>query len=243
MNGDFIQTNCPNCTAQMEISSDGKKLTCPYCSTIVLINTASNSNNDANQEKSAAYKAKKIKEITVATDYIEPIMIHPNPDMLPIWKHMNDALNNNMELSEIIKNALKQVSDSTQFATPDYSKDIWNKINKKAKYESDETPYLFMNGNIIGSGRQGIIITDKRIIKIGTMGTKSIYYNDLEYLNGSSGDFIYFNDSWTCISTYGISAEGRGYIAALIAKLAKNANGPEYRLKFNIASKNDYIEE
>lgn len=132
--------------------------------------------------------------------------------------------------------------EHSEWATKNLNATLFNEIKAQIKniLTNDETLLLYINNGILNNSKNGIAITDKRIIRIKKGEFTSVLLSEINILSGMGvapkGCSWYVNKNKNIeINSINCSLEEQGAIIALICMLYKNSIQTLSKIKICIA--------
>ena len=227
-----MQSNeCPKCGGLMEMSADRRKMCCPYCMGEFVIDE---------REEDAFDKKNVIDPLLFDSEWdIESLRSKPNgKDFIDEFLY---AVNELCKADAVKENLLKMLSKSTNsdMATQSVHSDLLSTAKAKVSSVLDpgEEVLAYQNTGLFSKGKEGTVLTDKRIITFDTKKTPFELYKDIRSLTldiGSGIPTVKVNGEFAVrMSMLGSNYRGTGAAAALICLYALAQNPDLKKIKLS----------
>lgn len=221
-------TNCPNCNGELYISDDKTQLICKYCDSIYNVDNVDNAEPQSTTGEENADNEFVEKYLDIRIQYL-------NEKTSETLSLLCNLINYNNTVDDYMEGVNIVAKSSNEFATQENSLNILMTAvkNTQGHLLSDEIPLVFINLGLLSKGKDGILITDKSILRITKKVVLKINMQDIYSLNATSEPYTF--SSWHINGNFKfdvavLSERVTAIILGLICTLARNCHPENYRV-------------
>ena len=224
-----LLSKCPNCGAARVLSMDKRKIICNYCDT----EFPAPHNLEENKEKksNSVSPARKLFQFTNLDTF--------GNEGNKTWEFICACLNSETSINKYHEYLEEITKNNSDIAMQTLNTELLDKIfHRVSSYLFDNEKLIFYkDSGLFSKGKEGILITNKRIFFLKKNNILFLRLKDIKslehpkYLHANSWFFNgYFNDCTYVIDSIACTDKQLGIIIAFICKMAQNLNSDNYKI-------------
>lgn len=210
---------CPNCNAKLELSADGKRYICNYCGAEfdLVTDEEKESTSTEEQKSTSAEKPKSSSEDAKSSDTSKKTSAKKDPwgdqswidpqvdykklvtgeDTRKMMKAFVKCISELKTSEQIIKYIRTGIQKGRGIGMCGSNEEKMNEFVGRVKnvLDPEEQPIIYANTALFGSGKKGILVTDKRTVMAGGK-VSFVLHEDLESIAFENDDDLtgaYYN--------------------------------------------------
>lgn len=222
------ETRCPNCNGELHLSTDKTQLICEYCDSAFSIDNDDSVLQGAIEEDDINKLIEKYLDIRIR---------YLNDKTSETLNTLGNLIYYNNTIDDYMKGINIVAKSNNNFATQVNSSSVLMTAvkNTQGYLLSDEAPLAFINKGLLSKGKDGILITDKAILRITKKSISKLNIQDICSLNATpepysfSSWYINNDDKFDLGFTFDDNRI-TAIILGLICELANNCHSEDYRV-------------
>lgn len=224
------EINCPNCNGELYLSDDKLQLICKYCDSTFPLDNNDNTECQNLSDEEAEFNRLIEKYLDIRIQYL-------NEKTSETLNALGNLINYNNTVDDYMEGVNIVAKSDAKFATQENSTNMLMTAvtNAQGYLLSDEAPLMFMNNGLLSKGKDGILITDKAILRITKKSVSKINLQDIYSLNATPKPYTF--NSWHINNDdnfdFGFAIQDNritAIILGLICALAHNCRSDDYRV-------------
>lgn len=225
------QRKCPNCGAELELTTLSKRVKCQYCRAWFDIVWEEEEKEDKEKKEGEILNS----ELYYITRDLNKAMEKKNTrECLEDWKYCLDELGTTEAIEDYLNS---NIYDGGDVAAEGKNQELLDKVRARivSDLSQDERVIVMADATIFGSGKEFLIVTDKRCLFYKKKKMLSVNLDDITTIKLDDGLNLpswLINGSWdmtipSCEAHYNI----QGQILALISLLSFEKNPERHKIR------------
>lgn len=221
------ETKCPNCNGELRFSGDKSKMICKYCDSVFPITQSDDYNSETQYESEEVSAAEKLFDVRL--NYLDE-------KGEKTWQGLCGLINFGNDINDYMQGLDLVAKSQIAIFTKNNGGEILNTAVQNAlnALSADEVPLVFENLGLFSKGKDGILITNKSVLRITKKAVNKLLICDINSLNPTASPYTVnkwrLNDKEQFYFGITLDAQAIAIILGLICTLVRDCHSEGYKI-------------